>query len=120
VNAGFDRFPLALFARYAQAWAGDEIAVGDIQIMGLEDSGASGDRFNMAWLATRGALLNFGVSRLHGAVSRQIFQPLFPRWPEQEVPFDHVTNGVHVPTWDSAMADRCDLDRGLRQGSLAS
>ena len=59
----------------------------------------------MANLATRGALLSFGVSRLHGAVSRQIFQPLYPRWPEQEVPFGHVTNGVHVPTWDSAMAD---------------
>jgi len=116
VNAGFDRFPLALFARYALAWAGDEITVGDIQMLGLEDGSASGDRFNMAWLATRGALLNFGVSRLHGSVCRQIFQPLFPRWPEQEVPFDHVTNGVHVPTWDSAMADAiwteaCGKDR---------
>ena len=25
------------------------------------------------------------------------------------MPFDHITNGVHVPTWDSA-AGRCDLD----------
>ncbi|MDR3532090.1 MAG: alpha-glucan family phosphorylase, partial [Rhodopila sp.] len=44
------------------------------------------------------------------------FQPLYPRWPEHEVPFDHVTNGVHVPTWDSAMADTiwtkaCGKDR---------
>ena len=42
---------------------------------------------------------------LHGAVSRRIFQPLFPRWPEHEVPVGHVTNGVHVPTWDSPEAD---------------
>src|SRR5581483_1219041 len=69
------------------------------------DGRASGGMFNMAWLAARGALLSFGVSRLHGSVSRQIFQPLYPRWPTAEVPFDHITNGVHVPTWDSAMAD---------------
>jgi len=42
-----------------------------------------------------------GVSRLHGSVSRRIFQPLFPRWPDAEVPIGHVTNGVHVPTWES-------------------
>jgi starch phosphorylase len=38
-------------------------------------------------------------------VSRLIFQPLFPRWPEQEIPVGHVTNGVHTPSWDSAEAD---------------
>jgi glycogen phosphorylase len=46
-----------------------------------------------------------GVSRLHGAVSRRLFQPLFPRWPEPEVPVGVITNGVHVPSWDSAWAD---------------
>jgi glucan phosphorylase len=39
-------------------------------------------------------------------VSRQIFAPLFPRWPVDEVPISYVTNGVHMPTWDSAAADR--------------
>jgi starch phosphorylase len=38
-------------------------------------------------------------------VSRRLFQPLFARWPEAEVPVEHVTNGVHMPTWDSAAAD---------------
>lgn len=56
------------------------------------------------------------MSRRHGAVSRQIFQPLFPRWPEHEVPVGHITNGVHVPTWDSQAADEiwtdaCGKDR---------
>ena len=82
VEAGFDRFPFSLLARYAQAWGGENVAVGDILGLGLEDGGATGGMFNMAWLAARGALLSFGVSRLHGAVSRQIFQPLYPRWPE--------------------------------------
>jgi starch phosphorylase len=60
----------------------------------------------MAYLAVRGSGAVNGVSRLHGQVSRRIFQPLFPRWPESEVPVTHVTNGVHTPTWDSAGADR--------------
>jgi len=46
-----------------------------------------------------------GVSRLHGQVSRQLFAPLFPGRPIDEVPIGHVTNGVHMPTWDSAEAD---------------
>ena len=42
--------------------------------------------FNMAWLAMRGCSWVNGVSRLHGAVSRQLFAGLFPRWPRTEVP----------------------------------
>jgi glycogen phosphorylase len=45
------------------------------------------------------------VSRLHGKVSRHLFEPLFPHWPADQVPIGHVTNGVHMPTWDSAPAD---------------
>jgi starch phosphorylase len=59
----------------------------------------------MAYLALRGSGEVNGVSRLHGEVSRRIFQPLFPRWPEMEVPIGHVTNGVHTPSWDSPAAD---------------
>jgi glycogen phosphorylase len=57
-------------------------------------------------LAIHGSGAINGVSKLHGQVSRRLFQPLFPRWPEAEVPVTHVTNGVHTPTWDSAEADR--------------
>ena len=59
----------------------------------------------MAYLAVRGSGQINGVSKLHGQVSRQIFQSLFPRWPREEVPIGSVTNGIHVPTWDSASAD---------------
>lgn len=45
------------------------------------------------------------MSRLHGKISRHLFEPLFPDWPADEVPIGYVTNGVHVPTWDSAPAD---------------
>lgn len=56
----------------------------------------------MAYLAIRGSGAVNGVSRVHGGVSRKIFQDLFPRWPLAEVPVGHVTNGVHMPTWASA------------------
>ena len=59
----------------------------------------------MAYLAIRGSGAVNGVSRLHGKVSRHLFVPLFPHWPEDEIPVGHVTNGVHMPTWDSAAAD---------------
>ena len=59
----------------------------------------------MAYLAISGSGAANGVSRLHGEVSRRLFLPLFPRWPEDEIPIGYVTNGVHMPTWDSAPAD---------------
>ena len=59
----------------------------------------------MAYLAMHGSGAANAVSRLHGKVSRRLFLPLFPRWPESEIPIGHVTNGVHMPTWDSAPAD---------------
>jgi len=72
----------------------------------------------MAYLAIRGSGSVNGVSRLHGKVSRHLFEPLFPHWPASEVPVGHVTNGVHMPTWDSVPADdlwteACGKDRWL-------
>jgi len=72
----------------------------------------------MAWLAIHGSGAVNGVSQLHGKVSRHLFEPLFPHWPANEVPVGHVTNGVHMPTWDSAAADdfwtrACGKDRWL-------
>src|SRR5437867_11096944 len=72
----------------------------------------------MAYLAVNGSGAVNGVSRLHGKVSRRLFEPLFPRWPADEVPVGHVTNGVHMPSWDSPEADdlwtnTCGKDRWL-------
>ena len=56
-----------------------------------------------------------GVSRRHGEVARQMWQPLFPERPVDTVPIGHVTNGVHLPTW-MAPAMRELLDRHLDRG----
>jgi starch phosphorylase len=107
VSAGFDRFDPELIRTYLNHYAADELAVSvdDLLAMGRQNPEDSSEPFNMAYLAVCGSGQINGVSKLHGQVSRQIFQPLFPRWPREEVPIGSVTNGIHVPTWDSAEAD---------------
>ncbi len=108
VDAGFDRFDASLMERYLRPYAEHELGADfdDLLALGRRDPRNGGEPFNMAYLAMRGSGAVNAVSRLHGAVSRRIFQPLFLRWPEGEVPVSHVTNGVHMPTWDSVDADR--------------
>ena len=106
VEAGFDQFSPDLFSLYFHDYA-DELGVNvkDLLALGRVDSTREDTTFNMAYLAIRGSGAINGVSQLHGAVSRRIFQPLFPHWPQHEVPVGYVTNGVHVPSWDSITAD---------------
>src|ERR1700676_2502670 len=120
VAAGFDRFAPALIEQYLGRYAVQKLGITlhDLLSLGRQEPNDSSESFNMAYLAVRGSGAVNGVSRLHGEVSRQIFLPLFPRWPQDEVPVGHVTNGVHVPTWDSAPADKlwteaCGKDRWL-------
>ncbi|MDH5452838.1 MAG: alpha-glucan family phosphorylase, partial [Paracoccaceae bacterium] len=81
------------------------IPLHDVLALGRQNPNDPSEPFNMAYLAIRGSGAVNGVSRLHGKVSRHLFAPLFPHWPRDEVPVGHVTNGVHMPTWDSAPAD---------------
>jgi starch phosphorylase len=107
VPAGFDRFDPELVRRYLGHYADQELAISMKRLLafGRQDADDDSEPFNMAYLALRGSGQVSGVSKLHGQVSRAIFQPLFPRWPQEEVPVGSVTNGIHVPTWDSAEAD---------------
>ena len=107
VEAGFDRFPTDLMTKYLQRYAREKLHIPLRQLLALGRANPSDDSelFNMAYLAIRGSGAVNGVSRLHGSVSRRLFQNLFARWPEAEVPIHYVTNGIHVPTTDSAEAD---------------
>jgi starch phosphorylase len=120
VAAGFDRFAPALIEQYLGGYAEKKLGITlqDLLALGRRDPNDSSESFNMAYLAIRGSGAVNGVSRLHGKVSRRIFTPLFPHWPVEEVPVGHVTNGVHMPSWDSAAADdlwteACGKDRWL-------
>jgi glycogen phosphorylase len=120
VPAGFDRFLPALIEPYFKRYAEKKLGLGlhDFLALGRQDPNDPSESFNMAYLAIRGSGAVNGVSRLHGKVSRHLFGPLFPQWPETEVPIRHVTNGVHMPSWDSPEADElwtesCGKDRWL-------
>jgi starch phosphorylase len=120
VAAGFDCFAPALVEQYLGRYAREKlgITVQDLLGLGRQNPNDASESFNMAYLAIRGSGAVNGVSRLHGKVSRHLFEPLFAQWPSGEVPIGHVTNGVHMPSWDSAAADdlwtkACGKDRWL-------
>ena len=71
--------------------------------------------FGLTVLGIRVSRSSNAVSRVHGQVTRLMWQHLFPDRPVEEVPIIHVTNGVHVPTW-MAPPMRALLDRHLGDG----
>ncbi len=106
VAAGFDRYPSELLRRYAgEAALEMGVTMEDILALGRANPKDASEEFNMAYLAMRTCARSNGVSELHGQVSQRIFQPLFPRWPQREVPVGHVTNGVHMPSWAASDSD---------------
>jgi len=120
VAAGFDCFSPSLVRQYLGGYAEQKLGITHHQLLALgrKNPNDESENFNMAYLAVRGSGAVNGVSRLHGDVSRHIFEPLFPKWPTNEVPVGYITNGVHMPTWDSKEADNlwtegCGKDRWL-------
>ena len=80
VAAGFDRFDPALIAQYLTAYAAEKLGISlqDFMALGRQNPHDPAEPFNMAYLAIRGSGAVNGVSRLHGQVSRHLFEPLFP------------------------------------------
>jgi len=110
VAAGFDMYPPQFIDKYFPTFHDFLTRIGlslqELLALGRKNPDDPTEAFNMAYLAMRGCARCNGVSRLHGEVSRQLFSDLYPHWPPAEVPVSHVTNGVHVPSWDSPWADR--------------
>ena len=108
VPAGIDRFDAAkinLFFGGANAIPG--VPVDRLLALGAEDyQGGQAGIFNMAVMGLRLAQRANGVSQLHGVVSREMFDGLWPGFDDVEVPISSITNGVHAPTWvDRAVYD---------------
>lgn len=104
VPAGFDRFSPDLIAKYLEKYAQTKLGISLERLLALGRLNENED-FNMAYLAIRGSGSINGVSQLHGVVSRHLFEDLFPRFPKDEIPIRFVTNGVHMPSWDSPASD---------------
>lgn len=98
VPAGNDVFPLHMIDKYfSNFWGLLGISRHEFLDLGLKVNDTN--NFNMTVLALTIAGRKNGVSELHGAVTRNIFNNLWPGIPEDDVPVTHITNGIHTLTW---------------------
>jgi starch phosphorylase len=113
VNAGHDYFPPALAGPYLAPYAERlGIDLETLLALGRYRPEDPTDTFCPTVLGLRLTDMHNGVSRLHGAVTRQQWGGLWPELPVDEVPIGHVTNGVHLQSWITPEVDRL-LDRQL-------
>ncbi|MDX9787971.1 MAG: alpha-glucan family phosphorylase [Desulfobacterales bacterium] len=99
VPAGHDVFPYPLIERYFhQYWPGLGLDREAFFQMGVHPEQPTAG-FNMTAFSLRLSGCKNAVSKRHAEVSRRMWQSLWPDVPEDHIPIDYVTNGVHVPTW---------------------
>jgi glycogen phosphorylase len=99
VPAGHDVFPFQLIEKYFHSYWPDLGLDRDTFLqLGIHPEKPD-EGFNMTAFALRLSGCRNGVSKRHAEVSRKMWQSLWPDVPEDHVPIDCVTNGVHVPTW---------------------
>jgi len=97
VPAGNERFERELVRRYLSPLA-ESAGIALEALLELGTAPAD-EAFGLTPFALRTARSANGVSKLHGHVSREMWQPLWPERSADEVPIEHVTNAVHAPTW---------------------
>ncbi|MDR2842025.1 MAG: alpha-glucan family phosphorylase, partial [Spirochaetaceae bacterium] len=113
VPAGNERFDIALLDKYMRPWCGIlGISWDQFLALGRENPGNQNETFCMTVLALKLSAYANGVAALHGVVSRDMWQGLWPELPIKEIPIDHVTNGVHPKTWVTSTMSTL-LDRYL-------
>jgi len=100
VEAGHDRFSTELIGYMAHKFE-SQLGLTHEQLMALGRVKAEdkSEPFCMTVLALKGSRAANGVSELHGQISREMWQGLYPGRPVAEVPIGHITNGVHLPGW---------------------
>ena len=103
VTAGHDRFPASLMQYYFADYVANKLHLSwnDFLALGRQNPFDYGEPFCMTILALRLSAYSNGVSRLHGEVTRQMWEGLWPDVPVGEIPITHVTNGVHILSWIS-------------------
>ena len=100
VPAGNDKFPVELVSKYFNKyWEQLGISEEEFLDLGMKPKETHKDLFNMGILALRIAGKKNGVSKLHGAVSRELFGEVWPEIAANESPITHVTNGIHTCFW---------------------
>ncbi len=107
VPAGHDRFHADMMEAYL-GWMRESLLLDRAGFLGLGrvEPQNEGETFCMTVLCLKGSLRHNAVSNLHGRVSREMWQRLWPNRAVDEIPIGHVTNGVHLPTWMSPVMQR--------------
>ena len=102
VPAGNDYFSPELVERYLSRYYHDlGLTPKEFHGLGRQDPHNDQEAFCMTVLALKMAGSSNGVAKLHGIVSRKMWQPVWPGLPVNEIPIISVTNGVHAPSWIS-------------------
>lgn len=105
VAAGNDIFSYDLVDKYfSEFWPQLRLDRDAFHDLAREDNGW-GSAFSMTVLALRLSTLRNGVSKLHGEVSRSMWQFLWPELDMDETPITSITNGVHTATWVATAMD---------------
>ncbi len=100
VPAGNDIFPLSLVEKYfKEFWPRIGLTREEFLKLGMKPCKELEAGFNMGILALKIAGKKNGVSKLHGAVSRELFSEVWPEIAANESPIGYVTNGIHTCSW---------------------
>lgn len=100
VPAGNDIFPIELIDKYFKNyWEKLGISKQEFFRMGMAPNDSLDSGFDMGVLALKVAGKKNGVSKLHGAVSRELFGDVWPEISANESPIGYVTNGIHTCSW---------------------
>ena len=100
VPAGNDIFPLDLVEKYFKDfWPRLGLSREEFLRLGMKPCKELEPGFNMGILALKIAGKKNGVSKLHGAVSRELFGDVWPEIAANESPIGYVTNGIHTCSW---------------------
>lgn len=100
VPAGNDIFPVELVKKYFNKyWESLGISEEEFLELGMKPKEVEKNTFNMAILALKVAGKKNGVSKLHGAVSRELFGDLWTEIAPNESPITYITNGIHTCSW---------------------
>jgi glycogen phosphorylase len=100
VPAGNERFDPKLVHKYLASYTGDlGLEWHEFLALGRERPDDDSEEFCMTVLALKLSAFANGVAKLHGCISRNMWQNVFPGIPESEVPIGSITNGVHGRTW---------------------
>ncbi len=100
VPAGNDFFPPELMEKYLSNYYPKlNMTREEFLALGRVNPADAREYFGMTVLALAMAWHANGVSRLHGQVSRLIWQRIWPDVPAPEIPIGWITNGVHTQSW---------------------